>query len=209
MARYNESVCRLCRREGIKLFLKGDRCFKDSCAVNRRPYPPGEQGRQRRSKIMGYGLQLREKQKVKRIYGVLERQFRKYFKEADRLKGITGANLLILLESRLDNVIYKIGFAASRAQARQFVRHGKILVNGRCVDIPSFQVSKGDEITVKEGFRKNAFLFANVEIAGSRGIPGWLSMDKDTLKGRVLELPRREDVNLDVNEQLIVELYSK
>ena len=209
MARYNESVCRLCRREGVKLFLKGDRCFKDSCAVNRRPYPPGEQGRQRRSKIVGYGLQLREKQKVKRIYGVLERQFRKYFHEADSRKGITGTNLLVLLECRLDNVVYKLGFASSRAQSRQFVRHGQILVNGKVVDIPSFQIKKDDVITVREAFKKNTFLFSNVEMATGRGIPSWLTLDKDNIQGRVMDLPKREDLNLEINEQLIVELYSK
>lgn len=209
MAKYTESVCRLCRREGAKLFLKGDRCFKDSCAITRRPYPPGEHGRSRRSKTLGYGLQLREKQKVKRIYGLMEKQFRNYFHKAERMRGITGTVLLTLLERRLDNVVYRIGLAASREQARQFVRHGHVLVNGTCANIPSYQVDKGDEVTVKEAFKKNPFLFANVDIAGSRGIPSWLMLDKESAKGKVLELPRREDVNLDINEQLIVELYSK
>ena len=209
MARYTESVCRLCRREGMKLFLKGDRCFKDSCALNRRPYPPGEHGRRRRPKIVGYGLQLREKQKVKRIYGLLEKQFRRYFYEAERMRGITGENLLVLLERRLDNVIYRLGFASSRAQARQFVRHGHIIVNGKRINIPSYRVKKDDEITVKESFKKNPFLFSNVEAAASRGIPEWLTLDKENFKGRVMELPKREHITLEINEQLIVELYSK
>jgi small subunit ribosomal protein S4 len=193
----------------MKLFLKGDRCFKDSCAINRRPYPPGEVGRGRRGKISGYGLQLREKQKVKRIYGILEKQFRRYFKEAERRKGVTGENLLRLLEMRLDNVVYRLGFGSSRNQARQFVRHNHILVNGKRVNIPSYQVKAEDEITVKDDFKKNPFFFQNLEIAGSRGIPDWLSLDTESAKGKVLELPRREHVTLEVNEQLIVELYSK
>ncbi|MBN2429856.1 MAG: 30S ribosomal protein S4 [Acidobacteria bacterium] len=209
MARYKESVCRLCRREGMKLFLKGDRCFKESCAINRRAYPPGEQGRSRRQKISGYGLQLREKQKVKRIYGLLEKQFRRYFKEAERLRGVTGENLLRLLELRLDNVVYRLGFGTSRNQARQFVRHGHVLVNGKRVDIPSAQVRPGDEITVVEAFKKNPFFFKNLETAGSRGVPEWLSLDLENAKGKVLEAPRREHVTLEINEQLIVELYSK
>lgn len=209
MARYTESVCRLCRREGTKLFLKGDRCFKDTCAVARRPYPPGEHGRTRKQKIVGYGLQLREKQKVKRIYGVLEAQFRRYFQEAERQKGVTGEVLLTLLERRLDNVVYRCGFAASRAQGRQFVRHGLVQVNGKRVSIPSFQVKKDDVIGVAEGFRKNAFLLNNLEMALSRGVPSWLSVDKDNVQVRVLELPKRENVDLEINEQLIVELYSK
>ena len=209
MARYTESVCRLCRREGVKLFLKGERCFKESCAVTRRPYPPGEQGRKRKSKIVGYGLQLREKQKVKRIYGILEKQFRRYFHEAERLRGITGEMLLSLLERRLDNVVFRVGLAGSRAQARQFVRHGHILVNGRRVDIPSYQLKKDDVLTLEESFRKNPFIFNNVDAAMSRGIPAWLSMDRDSYKVQILALPSRQDVGMDINEHLIVELYSK
>lgn len=209
MARYKESVCRLCRREGVKLFLKGDRCFKESCAINRRAYPPGEQGRSRRQKISGYGLQLREKQKVKRIYGLLEKQFRRYFKEAERQRGVTGENLLRMLELRLDNVIFRLGFGASRNQARQFVRHGHVLVNGKRLDIPSAQVKPGDEITVGEAFKKNPFFFKNLETAGSRGVPEWLSLDLENAKGKVLEAPRRQHVTMEINEQLIVELYSK
>jgi len=209
LARYKESVCRLCRREGVKLFLKGDRCFKESCAINRRAYPPGEQGRSRRQKISGYGLQLREKQKVKRIYGLLEKQFRRYFKEAERQRGVTGENLLRMLELRLDNVIFRLGFGASRNQARQFVRHGHVLVNGKRLDIPSAQVKPGDEITVGEAFKKNPFFFKNLETAGSRGVPEWLSLDLENAKGKVLEAPRRQHVTMEINEQLIVELYSK
>jgi small subunit ribosomal protein S4 len=209
LSRYKASSCRLCRREGVKLFLKGDRCFKESCAINRRPYPPGEHGRQRRSKVAGYGLQLREKQKVKRIYGIAERQFRRYFQEAERSRGITGEALLSLLERRLDNVVYRLGLAASRSQARQFVRHGQVMVNGRKTDIPSYELNKDDEVTVKEDFKKNPFLFSNVELAASRGIPAWLSLDKDSVKGRVMNLPKREDITMEINEQLIVELYSK
>lgn len=209
MARYKESVCRLCRREGTKLFLKGDRCFKDSCGVNKRPYPPGEHGRQRRVKISGYGIQLREKQKVRRVYGILEKQFRRYFKEAERKKGVTGENLLVFLECRLDNVIFRLGFGSSRNQARQFVRHGHVRVNGKRVDIPSCQVKTGDEITVVEKFKKNPFFFKNLEMAAGKGIPEWLSLDAETAKGRVVDLPKREHITLDINEQLIVELYSK
>lgn len=209
MARYNESVCRLCRREGTKLFLKGERCFKDSCAINRRPYPPGEHGRSRKPKLVGYGLQLREKQKVKRIYRLMEKQFRRYFHEAERQKGVTGETLLVLLERRLDNVVYRLGLSSSRAQARQVVRHGHVKVNGKRVDIPSYEIKKDDTVTVDEGFKKNPFVFGSVEAAMSRGIPAWLSMDKDNLAGRVLALPQRQDISMDINEQLIVELYSK
>lgn len=209
MARYKESACRLCRREGVKLFLKGDRCFKESCAINRRPYPPGEHGRQRKSKLVGYGLQLREKQKVKRIYGILEKQFRRYFQIAESQRGVTGEALLVILERRLDNVLYRLGFAASRTQARQFIRHGHVLVNGKPVNIPSFQVAKDHEITLREDFKKNAQVFNNVEIAVSRGIPVWMLLDKDALRGRIVELPKRQDISMEINEQLIVELYSK
>ncbi len=208
MARYSESVCRLCRREGMKLFLKGDRCFKDKCAIERRNYPPGQHGR-RRSKLLGYGIQLREKQKVKRIYGLLESQFRLAFARAERRKGITGANLLEELERRLDNVVYSLGFAASRAQARQLVRHGHVTVNSRKVSIPSFRVSKGQVVSIKEKSRTNDQIKASVETARARGVPAWLDLTPESFSGAVVELPKREDIKLPIQEQLIVELYSK
>ena len=208
MARYSESVCRLCRREGMKLFLKGDRCFKDKCAIERRNYPPGQHGR-RRSKLLGYGIQLREKQKVKRIYGLLESQFRLAFARAERRKGITGANLLEELERRLDNVVYSLGFAASRAQARQLVRHGHVSINGKKVSIPSFRVSKGQVVSIKEKSRTNEQIKASVETARARGVPAWLDLTPETFSGAVVELPKREDIKLPIQEQLIVELYSK
>ncbi len=208
MARYTESVCRLCRREGMKLFLKGDRCFKDKCAIERRNYPPGQHGR-RRSKLLGYGIQLREKQKVKRIYGLLESQFRLAFTRAERRKGITGANLLEELERRLDNVVYSLGFAASRAQARQLVRHGHVTVNGGKVSIPSYRVSKGQVVSIKEKSRSNEQIKASVETARARGVPAWLDLTPETFSGSVVELPKREDIKLPIQEQLIVELYSK
>ena len=208
MARYTESVCRLCRREGMKLFLKGDRCFKDKCAIERRNYPPGQHGR-RRSKLLGYGIQLREKQKVKRIYGLLERPFRLTFQRAERRKGITGANLLQELERRLDNVVYSLGFAASRAQARQLVRHGHVTVSGRKVTIPSYRVSKGHVIAIKDKSRSNEQIKASVDTARARGVPNWLDLSPETFSGTVLELPSREDIKLPIQEQLIVELYSK
>jgi small subunit ribosomal protein S4 len=208
LARHTESVCRLCRREGMKLFLKGDRCFKDKCAIERRNYPPGQHGR-RRSKLLGYGIQLREKQKVKRIYGLLERPFRLTFQRAERRKGITGANLLQELERRLDNVVYSLGFAASRAQARQLVRHGHVTVNGQKVTIPSFRVSKGNAVAIKEKSRTNEQIKASVETARARGVPGWLDLQPESFSGTVLELPSREEIKLPISEQLIVELYSK
>jgi small subunit ribosomal protein S4 len=208
LARYSESVCRLCRREGMKLFLKGDRCFKDKCAIERRNYPPGQHGR-RRSKLLGYGIQLREKQKVKRIYGLLEGQFRLAFGRAERRKGITGANLLEELERRLDNVVYSLGFAASRAQARQLVRHGHVTVNGRKVSIPSYRVGKGQVISIKERSRANEQIKASVETARARGVPAWLDLTPESFSGKVVELPKREDIKLPIQEQLIVELYSK
>lgn len=208
MARYSDPVCRLCRREGMKLFLKGDRCFKDKCAIERRNYAPGQHGR-RRSKVLGYGLQLREKQKVKRIYGVLERQFRLYFKEAARRGGITGENLLRQLEQRLDNVVYSLGFASSRAQARQLVRHGHIEVNGRKLNIPSYQVRKGDLIAVREKSRKNEQIRQSIETAAGRGVPIWLQLVPEQFQGSVIDLPKREDIRLPIQENLIVELYSK
>ncbi len=208
MARYTGSVCRLCRREGLQLFLKGERCFKDKCAVKRRSYAPGQHGK-RRIKLQGYGLQLREKQKVKRIYGVLERQFRLYFERASRKKGVTGENMLQLLERRLDNVVYRLGFAASRSQARQLVSHGHFNVGGRKVDVPSFQVVKGDFVELREGSRKNALIQANLDTAQGRGIPPWLELDGTNFRGRVVNMPRRDDIQLPITESLIVELYSK
>jgi len=209
VARYTGPVCRLCRRERMKLFLKGDRCFKEKCSVERRGYPPGQHGTRRGRRIQGYGLQLREKQKVKRYYGLLENQFRSYFKEADRLRGITGENLLVLLERRLDNVVYSLGFASSRAQARQFVRHGHVLVDGAKADIPSFQVRPGQRVAVKDDSRKNDFIRASVETARGRGVPEWLELDAESFTGTMLRLPTREDVKLPIQEQLIVELYSR
>ena len=209
MARYLGPVCKLCRRENTKLFLKGEKCFKDSCPLNVRPYVPGEHGRDRRKKLIGYGQQLREKQKVKRYYGLLEKQFKNYFKMAERQKGITGENLLRLLERRLDNTVYRLGFASSRRQARQIVRHGHIRVNGRKVDIPSFLVKVGDEIELVEKMRKNVFVQGSLSLSSGRGIPKWLSLDKENFKGKVISLPERDDVGIEINEHLIVELYSK
>lgn len=193
----------------MKLFLKGDRCFKEKCAIERRAYPPGQHGQRRGRRTLGYGLQLREKQKVKRIYGIQERQFRNYFAKADLKKGITGENLLVSLESRLDNVVYNLGFGASRAQARQFVRHGHILVDGKKVSIPSATVEPDQEISVKEKSRKNDFIRASVETARGRGIPEWLDLDAESFTGKVLRMPTREDIKIPIQEQLIVELYSR
>jgi small subunit ribosomal protein S4 len=196
----------------MKLFLKGERCYKPSCPIEKRgTQPPGQHGRNvRRAKLIGYGEQLREKQKVKRIYGMLERQFRLYFERAVRSKGVAGENLLALLERRLDNVIYRLGYAMSRPQARQLVSHGHVLVNGRKVDIPSFQVKVGDEITIREGSRTNAHIQSAFQTASGRGRPGWLEVvSADDMRGRVVALPRREDIGQNINEQLIVELYSK
>ena len=209
MARYTGPVCRLCRRERMKLFLKGDRCFKEKCAIERRAYPPGQHGQRRGRRSLGYGPQLREKQKVKRIYGVLEKQFRSYFKDAERSRGVTGDNLLVSLERRLDNVVYNLGFASSRSQARQLVRHGHVQVDGNKTTIPSYQVKTGQQIGVKEGSRKNEFIRASVETARGRGIPSWLELDPDNFVGKVISLPTREDIKLPVEEQLIVELYSR
>jgi small subunit ribosomal protein S4 len=196
----------------MKLFLKGERCYKPSCPIEKRgTQPPGQHGRNvRRAKLIGYGEQLREKQKVKRIYGMLERQFRLYFERAVRMKGVTGENLLALLERRLDNVVYRLGYSTSRAQARQLVNHGHIQVNGRKVDIPSFQVKVGDEVTVSEGSRSNIHIQSAFQTASGRGRPGWLEIaSADDMRGRVVALPRREDIGQNINEQLIVELYSK
>jgi small subunit ribosomal protein S4 len=192
----------------MKLFLKGDRCFKDKCAIERRNYPPGQHGR-RRSKLLGYGIQLREKQKVKRIYGLLESQFRLAFARANSRKGITGSNLLEELERRLDNVVYSLGFAASRAQARQLVRHGHVQINGKKVSIPSYRVAKGQVVAIKEKSRTNEQIKASVETARARGVPAWLDLTPETFSGAVVELPKREDIKLPIQEQLIVELYSK
>ncbi len=208
MARYSDPVCRLCRREGMKLFLKGDRCFKDKCSIERRNYAPGQHGR-RRSKVLGYGLQLREKQKVKRIYGLLERQFSLYFKRAAQKSGITGDNLLRQLELRLDNAVYSLGFASSRAQGRQLVRHGHIEVNGKKINIPSYQLKKGDVIQVREKSRKNEQIRQAVETAAGRGVPSWLALNAEQFSGTVQDVPKREDIRLPIQEQLIVELYSK
>jgi small subunit ribosomal protein S4 len=193
----------------MKLFLKGDRCFKEKCAIERRGYPPGQHGQRRGRRSMGYGPQLREKQKVKRIYGLLEKQFRNYFRDAERSRGVTGDNLLIGLERRLDNVVYSLGFASSRAQARQLVRHGHIQVDSKKTTIPSYQVKVGQQIGVKEGSRKNEFIRASVETARGRGIPSWLELDPDNFVGKAVSLPTREDIKLPIEEQLIVELYSR
>ena len=208
MARYTDSVCRLCRRENLKLFLKGERCYTDKCAIERRNYPPGQHG-QGRPKFSEYSIQLREKQKVKRIYGLLEKQFRRTFSEANRTRGITGETLLILLERRLDNVAYRLGFASSRAEARTLVRHGHILVNGRKTNIPSYSVRAGDVIAVKEQSRQLGRVLAAMEGAQRRGIPDWAEVDRDAVSGRIKILPSRSDVTMPINEKLIVELYSK
>jgi small subunit ribosomal protein S4 len=210
LARYREAKCRLCRREGMKLFLKGDRCFRDTCAVEKRNWPPGQHGRDHRPKTVGYGIQLREKQKVKRIYRVLENQFANYFAESEKKKGITGETLLVTLERRIDNVVCRLGFASSRDQARQLVTHGHVLINGKRVDIPSAQVKVGDEITLREHSKKNQQVLDSVGTIGGRGgIPAWLELDAESLKGTVVALPKRDDIQMPIDEQLIVELYSK
>jgi small subunit ribosomal protein S4 len=209
LARYRGPVCRLCRREGIKLFLKGERCLSDKCAIEKRNFAPGQHGKARRARIMGYGLQLREKQKVKRVYGLLERQFRTYFERAERQRGITGETLLQLLERRLDNVVYRLGFASSRAQARLLVRHGHVKVNGRRVDIPSYTLRQGEVIGVAPSYTKNEAFKQSVELTKGRGLPRWLELAEDDQTGKVLTLPTREDVGLPIQEQLVVELYSK
>ena len=208
MARYSGPVCKLCRREGMKLFLKGERCFKPSCAIEKRNYAPGQHGN-RRSKVQAYGVQLREKQKTKRIYGVLERQFRRHFAEAERRRGITGANLLEILERRLDNVAYRLGFAGSRAQSRQLVSHGHVLVDGKRVDVPSYQVKQGMVVSLKEASRKNPLIGSALDQVRSRGVPRWLSLEAESFRGTIVSLPSREDITLPIQEQLIVELYSK
>ena len=209
MARYTDPVCRLCRREGMKLFLKGTKCFSDKCPIEKRNFAPGQHGKDRKAKIVGYGLQLREKQKTKRMYFTQEGQFRNYFEKAARSKGVTGELLLQQLERRLDNIVYRLGFGVSRRQARQLVRHGHVHVDGRKVNIPSYQVSVGEEITIRESSRKLAILEMAKDFASHQNSPNWLEIDRDNYKGRVLALPKREDIHLPVNEQLIVELYSK
>ncbi len=208
MAKYTDSKCRLCRREGAKLFLKGERCYKESCAFNKRPVAPGPHANSRR-KVSEYGQQLREKQKVKRIYGVLEGQFREYYEKADRMKGITGENMLSLLERRLDNVVFRMGIAASRAQARQLVNHAHFTVNGRNVDVASYQVKAGDVIEVKETKKNNKYFTELKEVAKNGNMPKWVDFDPETLKGKVIALPTREDIDAQISEHMIVELYSK
>jgi small subunit ribosomal protein S4 len=208
VARNTGAVCRLCRREGLKLFLKGDRCFKEKCAFERRGYAPGQHGR-RRTKVQNYGIQLREKQKVKRMYGVLERQFRGYFARAARSKGITGTNLLQTLERRLDNVVYRLGFASSRSMARQLVSHGHIQVDGRKMSVPSALVKPGSVVALREKSRKNEQVKICVDTAKGRGVPAWLELDADQFQGTVRQLPERDEILMPIQEQLIVELYSK
>lgn len=208
MARYRGSVCRLCRRENLKLFLKGDRCYSDKCAFDRRSYAPGQHG-QRRGKFSDYGVQLREKQKVKRIYGLPEKQFHLVFQKADRRKGITGTNLLLMLESRIDNVVYRLGFVNSRTQGRHFVRHNHFLVNGKKVNIPSYLIKSGDVIEIREKSRNIKCIEDSLAAVIRRGIPQWLELEKENYKGTVKSLPVREDITMPIQEQLIVELYSK
>jgi small subunit ribosomal protein S4 len=208
LARYTEAKCRICRREGGKLFLKGDRCYTDKCAYERRPYAPGQHGRIRK-KMSDYAVMLREKQKTRRMYGILEGQFRAYFQRADMKKGVTGENLLSFLERRMDNVVYRLGFANSRNQARQLVRHGLFVLNGHRVTIPSLQVKVGDVIEVREKNRQSPIILEAQQVIARRGCPAWLEVDGEKLKGKVNALPTREDVQFPINEQLIVELYSK
>lgn len=208
MARYTGPSCRLCRRERLKLFLKGERCYTEKCAVERREYPPGQHG-QSRKKYSDYDIQLREKQKVKRIYGIMEKKFRRYFAEASRHKGITGENLLLILERRLDNMVYRMGFASSRHEARQLIRHNHFSVNGKRVNIPSYLTNAGDEIILKDKSRNVVKIQESLEVSSRRGIPRWVEIEKDKLKGKVIALPAREELTMPINEQLIVELYSK
>jgi small subunit ribosomal protein S4 len=209
MARYTGAVCRLCRREGTKLFLKGTKCMSDRCPIEKRNFPPGQHGKDRKAKIVGYGLQLHEKQKAKRIYFTLEGQFREYYEKANRASGVTGDLLIQQLERRLDNVTYRLGYAISRRQARQIVRHGHIQVNGRKVNIPSYQVNAGDEIAIRDAAKKFVIVEQATQFAAANPIPAWLEVNYENLSGRVLSLPKRKDVALPINEQLIVELYSK
>jgi small subunit ribosomal protein S4 len=209
MARYTGAVCRLCRREGTKLFLKGTKCTSDRCPIEKRNFPPGQHGKDRKAKIVGYGLQLHEKQKAKRMYFTLEGQFREYYEKANRAQGVTGELLIQQLERRLDNVAFRLGFAISRRQARQVVRHGHVSVNGKKVNIPSYQVNAGDEIAIRDQAKKFGIVEQGAQNAQQNPLPTWLEMNFETLTGRVLHLPKRADVNLPINEQLIVELYSK
>lgn len=209
MARYRGSVCRICRRENMKLFLKGDRCYSDKCAFDRRSYAPGQHGQRRRGKVSDYGIQLREKQKVKRLYGLSEKQFRLFFSRADRQKGITGTNLLVLLERRLDNVVYRLGFVNSRAQGRQFVRHNHFLINGKKVNIPSYMIQSDDVVEVREKSKKIQSINDSLDAVVRRGIPQWLELEKENFRGMVKGFPVREDITMPIQEQLIVELYSK
>ena len=209
MARYTGSVCRLCRRENIKMYLKGDRCYSDKCAFDRRGYPPGQHGQRRGRKISDYGIQLREKQKVKRIYGLSEKQFHLFFERAERKKGITGSNLLTMLERRFDNVVYRLGFVNSRTQGRHFVKHSHFQINGKKVNIPSYLVKEGDVIEIREKSRKMQAITDALDAVVRRGIPQWLELEKDNMKGIVNTFPEREDITMPMQEQLIVELYSK
>ena len=209
MARYTDSSCRLCRREGLKLFLKGDRCYSEKCAFERRGYAPGQHGQSHKKQASDYGVQLREKQKLKRMYRLLEKQFRGYFEKAVQLKGITGTNLLVLLERRLDNMIFRMGFSNSRDEARQLVTHSHFLVNGKPVNIPSYLLKAGDVVTVKEGSRKITRILEAMETVARRGVPHWLALDKENFNASIKMLPVREDLTMPIQEQLVVELYSK
>jgi len=209
LARYTGSVCRLCRRENLKLFLKGDRCYSDKCAFDRRGFPPGQHGQRRGRKMSDYGIQLREKQKVKRMYGLTEKQFRLFFDRANRQRGVTGTNLLVMLERRLDNVVYRLGFVNSRAQGRHFVRHNHFLVNGQKVNIPSYQVKIGDTVEVREKSREIQAIGDALDAVVRRGVPQWLDLEKENKKGVIKGFPVREDLTMPIQEQLIVELYTK
>jgi small subunit ribosomal protein S4 len=209
LSRYRGSVCRICRRENLKLFLKGDRCYSDKCAFDRRGYAPGEHGQRRRGKTSDYGIQLREKQKVKRMYGLSEKQFNLFFKRSDRQKGITGTNLLVMLERRIDNVVYRLGFVNSRTQGRHFVRHNHFLVNGKKVNIPSYMMNVGDVIELREKSKKIQAIGDSLDAVVRRGVPQWLELEKENLKGQIKSYPSREDLTMPMQEQLIVELYSK
>ena len=209
MARYTDSSCRLCRREGLKLFSKGDRCYSEKCSFERRDYVPGDHGQAHKKQRSDYGVQLREKQKLKRMYGLLEKQFRGYFEKADKQKGVTGTNLLVLLERRMDNMIFRMGFANSRVEARQLISHGHFLINGKPFNIPSYLLKAGDEVCVKEGSRKITRIMGAIETVARRGVPHWLELDKDNFKASIKMLPVREDLIMPVQEQLVVELYSK
>jgi small subunit ribosomal protein S4 len=209
LARYTDSSCRMCRREGLKLFSKGDRCYSEKCSFERRDYVPGDHGQMHKKQRSDYGVQLREKQKLKRMYGLLEKQFRGYFEKADKQKGITGSNLLLLLERRMDNMVFRMGFANSRTEARQLISHAHFLVNGKPVNIPSYLLKSGDEVCVKEGSRKIVRIMGAIETVVRRGVPHWLELDKDNFKATIKMLPVREDLTMPVQEQLVVELYSK